>query len=68
MDIGKGKIQIIFSGKAHPKDEQGKSLIKDIVTKSKYYSGNIKIIFLENYNMWLGKMITSGVDVWLNTP
>ena len=29
---------------------------------------NIKIIFLENYNMWLGRLITSGVDVWLNTP
>ena len=30
--------------------------------------GKVKIIFLENYNMWLGRMITSGVDIWLNTP
>ena len=30
--------------------------------------GNIKVVYLENYNMWLGKLITSGVDVWLNTP
>ena len=68
IDIGKGKIQIIFSGKAHPKDEGGKSLIKNIVKSSKYFTGHIKIIYLENYNMWLGRLITSGVDVWLNTP
>ena len=68
IDIGKGKIQIIFSGKAHPKDEGGKSLIKNIVKNSKYFTGHIKIIYLENYNMWLGRLITSGVDVWLNTP
>jgi len=68
MDIGRGKIQIIFSGKAHPKDDGGKNLIAEIVKSSKYFKGNIKIIYLENYNMWLGRMITSGVDVWLNTP
>ena len=68
MEIGKGKIQIVFSGKAHPKDNDGKILIKNIVKKSKYFAGNIKIIYLENYNMWLGKLITSGVDLWLNTP
>ena len=68
MSIGKGKVQIIFSGKAHPKDDGGKKLIKEIVTSSKFFTGNIKIIYLENYNMWLGRMITSGVDVWLNTP
>ena len=68
MSIGRGKVQIIFSGKAHPKDDGGKKLIKEIVTSSKFFTGNIKIIYLENYNMWLGRMITSGVDVWLNTP
>ncbi len=68
MNIGRGKVQFIFSGKAHPKDVGGKKLIKEIVTSSKFFTGNIKIIYLENYNMWLGRMITSGVDVWLNTP
>ncbi len=66
--IGVGKIQVIFSGKAHPNDEEGKELIRQIVKKSKSMFGKVKIIFLENYNMWLGRMITSGVDVWLNTP
>ena len=66
--IGKNKIQIIFSGKAHPNDSEGKELIRQIVKKSQAMFGKVKIIFLENYNMWLGRMITSGVDVWLNTP
>ena len=66
--IGSGKIQVVFSGKAHPNDAEGKELIRQIVTKSKSMFGKVKIIFLENYNMWLGRMITSGVDVWLNTP
>jgi len=66
--IGSGKIQVVFSGKAHPNDEEGKELIRQIVKKSKSMFGKVKIIFLENYNMWLGRMITSGVDIWLNTP
>ncbi|MEA2104096.1 MAG: alpha-glucan family phosphorylase [Candidatus Cloacimonadota bacterium] len=63
-----GKIQIIYSGKAHPNDEIGKRLIREIVQISKIKPGNIKIAFVENYNIWLGKLLTSGVDIWLNTP
>ena len=66
--LGAEKIQVIFSGKAHPKDAEGKEIIRQIVSKSKAMFGKVKIIYLENYNMWLGRMITSGVDVWLNTP
>ena len=62
------KIQVIFSGKAHPKDAEGKEIIRQIISRSKAMFGKVKIIYLENYNMWLGRMITSGVDVWLNTP
>ena len=68
VEIGKGKLQIVFSGKAHPKDDGGKSIIKQIVNKSHHLAGSIEIVFLENYNMHLGHIITSGVDVWLNTP
>ena len=67
-ELGHKKIQVIYSGKAHPKDDGGKELIQKIVTKSKSLFGSIKVVYLENYNMWLGKQITSGVDVWLNTP
>ena len=51
QSIGEGKIQIIFSGKAHPNDQDGKELIRQIVENSKSMIGKIKIIFLENYNM-----------------
>jgi starch phosphorylase len=68
MKIGKGKLQIIFAGKAHPNDGDGKEIIRQLVSQSNRFFGDVKIIYLENYNMWLGKLITSGVDVWLNTP
>ena len=68
VELGKGKIQIIFAGKAHPKDDLGKKIIREIISVSEKLKDSIKIIFIENYNMKLGKMITSGVDVWLNTP
>ena len=66
--IGQGQLQIIFAGKAHPKDSQGKEIIQGIVKSANRLFGRVKITFLENYNMWLGRIITSGVDLWLNTP
>lgn len=63
-----GKIQLIFSGKAHPKDSPGKELIKKIITTSGQIKDNIKIVYLEDYNIELAKMLISGVDLWLNTP
>lgn len=63
-----GKIQFIFGGKAHPKDWAGKELIKRIVGLSEGIDHSVKIVYLENYDMKLGGLITSGVDLWLNTP
>lgn len=63
-----GKIQLIFAGRAHPRDWPGKELIKRIVSVSKELKDSIKIVYLENYDMELGKMLISGVDLWLNTP
>ena len=63
-----GKIQLIFAGKAHPKDEMGKSLIKDIYEFIDRLKGEIEIVYLENYNMEMAGKLTSGVDIWLNTP
>ncbi len=63
-----GKIQIIYGGKAHPRDFVGKEIIKKIFSAKKELQSNIKVAYLENYNMTLGKIITSGVDIWLNTP
>jgi glycogen phosphorylase len=63
-----GRIQLIFAGKAHPKDEMGKSLIKDIYEFIDRLKGEINIVYLENYNMEIAAKLTAGVDVWLNTP
>jgi starch phosphorylase len=63
-----GKIQIIYGGKAHPRDHEGKDLIKRIFWAKHELQHDIQVAYLENYNMTLGAMITSGVDLWLNTP
>lgn len=63
-----GKFQIIFAGKAHPNDQGGKDLIKRIYQDMGELGDKIKIVYLENYEMFLGKLLTSGVDIWLNTP
>ncbi len=63
-----GKIQVIYAGKAHPLDQGGKELIKRIYRAKQALENDIKIAYLDNYNMTLGAMITAGVDLWLNTP
>lgn len=68
LQIGSNKIQLVYSGKAHPKDEPGKQLIRNIFEHKKYLKDKIKIVYLKNYDMATGLTIISGVDVWLNTP
>lgn len=63
-----GPFQLIFAGKAHPKDEGGKDLIRRVFASGKELSPDIPLAYLEDYDMELGKAITSGVDLWLNTP
>jgi len=63
-----GKIQLVFAGKAHPKDQEGKELIKRIYQAREELHPEVKIAYLDNYDMDLGRMMTSGADVWLNTP
>ncbi|MCS7114946.1 MAG: alpha-glucan family phosphorylase [Nitrososphaerota archaeon] len=64
----RGKIQLIFAGKAHPRDEAGKKLIEEIFTHKDALKGEIKIAYLENYDLEIAAKMVSGVDVWLNTP
>lgn len=64
----RGPIQIVYAGKSHPRDEPGKGIIKNIFQARDYLKGAVEIVFLENYNMQLGALITAGVDIWLNTP
>jgi starch phosphorylase len=64
----RGRIQLIFSGKAHPHDEAGKQIIREIFKSMEILREDIKIAFLENYDMDLAAKMVSGVDLWLNTP
>ncbi|MCF7862104.1 alpha-glucan family phosphorylase [Candidatus Woesearchaeota archaeon] len=69
MDVEKnGQIQIIYAGKAHPNDSGGKEIIKRIVEIGKRISDRIKVVYLPDYKISLGKILISGVDLWLNTP
>lgn len=63
-----GPIQIIYGGKAHPKDRSGKDSIRKIFEVMRVIQGKIKIAYIHNYDMTIGKMMTAGVDLWLNTP
>jgi len=68
LEIGSGKVQFVFSGKAHPHDEPGKDILQKICNISKELGCSIPVAFIENYNIGPAKIITSGVDLWLNTP
>ncbi|MFT5301384.1 MAG: starch phosphorylase, partial [Mariniblastus sp.] len=63
-----GKLQVVFAGKAHPHDDEGKDLIRNIVRIADELKAEIPIVYLPNYGMRLGQLITAGVDIWLNTP
>ncbi len=63
-----GPIQIIFSGKSHPKDAQGKALIQKIYEAKKMLEGDMRIIYLSNYNVHIAYLMVAGVDIWLNNP
>jgi len=63
-----GGLQIIYAGKAHPQDQTGKELIQHIFQAKESLTQAVKIAYLPNYDMQLGRLITAGVDVWLNTP
>jgi glycogen phosphorylase len=67
MNSSKG-IQIIYAGKAHPNDWEGKQVIKRIIAKMHEVSDKIKVIYLRNYNIKVAKLLIPGVDIWLNTP
>jgi glycogen phosphorylase len=61
-------LQIIYAGKAHPNDWEGKQIIKRIIKSMEQISDSIKVIYLDNYDIHLAKLLIPGVDLWLNTP
>ncbi|NMB45408.1 MAG: alpha-glucan family phosphorylase [Firmicutes bacterium] len=61
-----GRVQMVFSGKTHPQDESSKHLVSKITEITQYFPQSV--VFLENYDMELGRLLTAGCDVWLNNP
>lgn len=69
-DIAKrvGRVQLVLAGKAHPRDEPGKELIRRIFRVAELLGGDVPVVYLENYDLELARLLTAGVDLWLNTP
>ncbi|HSQ14082.1 MAG TPA: alpha-glucan family phosphorylase, partial [Candidatus Deferrimicrobium sp.] len=63
-----GPFQVIYSGKAHPRDEAGKAMIRRIFEFSEKLKDAMRVVYLESYDMDLAHTLCAGVDVWLNTP
>jgi len=63
-----GPLQVVYAGKAHPRDESGKALIRSIYEAAVTLGDAVSVVYLEDYDMALAKQICSGVDLWLNTP
>jgi starch phosphorylase len=61
-----GKLQLVYAGKAHPRDSGGRELVSEMVRLGERYRG--AVVFVPNYDLALGRLLTRGVDVWLNTP
>jgi len=63
-----GSLQLVFAGKAHPRDDPGKEIIRRIFRLSRESRSELRIVYLEDYDLKLARLLTSGVDLWLNTP
>ncbi len=64
----KRPVQIVFAGKAHPRDDSGKEVIKQIISHINKPEFRRRMVFIENYDITVGRMLVQGVDVWLNNP
>ena len=67
-EVTHGKVQLIHAGNAHPSDQFSQSVIQRMVQRSSSLKDSVKIVYLENYNPDLARLLVSGADVWLNTP
>ena len=63
-----GPLQLVFAGKAHPRDREGKEVIRRVHEARDVLRGAVAVAYLANYDMELGKLLCAGADIWLNTP
>jgi starch phosphorylase len=63
-----GPLQMIYSGKAHPRDEQGKHIIEQVYAAAKDLGSAVRVTYVEDYDMSIARVLCAGVDLWLNNP
>ena len=63
-----GPLQVLYSGKAHPRDQLGKALIERVNAAAEELAGDVTVVYLEDYGMSLAALLVAGVDVWVNNP
>ncbi len=63
-----GPVQVVYAGKAHPRDEGGKAVIRRVYEAAAVLDGDVRVVYLEDYDLALARVLCSGADVWLNTP
>jgi starch phosphorylase len=63
-----GRLQVVYAGKAHPHDEEGKRIIEHVLRAREALGNDVPIVYLEDYDMTMARLLTAGADVWLNTP
>jgi starch phosphorylase len=68
LAAARGPLQVVFAGKAHPRDAEGKRLIREIVARGATLAPEVRLVYLPDYDLDLARRITAGVDLWLNTP
>ncbi len=68
IEVCRGRVQFVFAGSAHPTNVPGKAFIRRIHSEAKDLAGKVRVVFLENYSMWLSARMVAGCDVWLNNP
>ncbi len=63
-----GPFQVVFGGKAHPRDEEGKEMIRSVFRAARELAGSVNVVYVPDYDMRWAQLMTSGADLWLNTP
>jgi starch phosphorylase len=63
-----GPVQVLVSGKAHPRDDRGKAMISTVLRSAAALKGDVEVVFLPNYDLGLARALCAGTDLWLNMP
>src|SRR5207302_1011863 len=68
LTSGERPVQVLYAGKAYPTDDEGKRILAEVVRIARSRRAQGRIVFLEDYDTALARLLVQGTDVWLNTP